>query len=208
MFEVYKNAASFLPHRCNDSCLVKRADGQLRCRKIDNVRASSDNTSHQYMNLPNNYSVPCLKILERIGLTDELEIDSDGNVKNFKSWLSFFHPLRHAPPTNPTNDMNISPEDRYTFSVCKSIQNAQRLTGTGGCSKYVYKYISKIDEQNYVAIEVNGEGRLVTKATFLHNTKVTSSKMAEDKEREKDIKKPQGFCIRQLEMLHYIIKYP
>ena len=124
--------------------MVKKADGQLSCRKIDNVRASNDNTSHQHMNLPNNYSVPCLKILERIELTDELEIDSDGNVTNFKNWLSFFHPLRHVRPTNPTNDMNISPVDGYTFAVCKSIQNVQRLTGTGGCSKYICKYISKI----------------------------------------------------------------
>lgn len=208
IFEVYDNAASFLPHRCNDSCLVKKADGEFRCRKIDNVRASNDNTSHQYMDLPNNYSVPCLKILERIGLTDELEIDSDGNVTNFRSWLSFFHPLRHVPPTNPTNDMNISPVDGYTFAVCKSMQNVQRLTGTGGCSKYVCKYISKIDEQNYVVIEVNGEGRLVTKSTFLHNTKISSSKMAEDKAREKDHKKPQGFCISHLEMLHNMLKYP
>ena len=87
---------------------MKRADGELHCRKIDNVRASTDNASHQYMNLPNDYSIQCVKMLERIGLTDKLEIDSDGNVKKFKSWLSFFHPLRHVPPTNPTNDLNIS----------------------------------------------------------------------------------------------------
>ena len=88
------------------------------------------------------------------------------------------------------------------------MQNVQRLIGTGGCSKYVCKYISKIDEQNYIVIEVDGKGRLVTKATFLHNTKITSSKIAEDKAREKDWKKPQGFCISHLEMLHNMLKYP
>ena len=44
VFEIYNNATSFLPHRCNDSCLVKKADGQLNCRKIDNV--SVEQTSH------------------------------------------------------------------------------------------------------------------------------------------------------------------
>ena len=39
---------------------------------------------------------------------------------------------------------------------------------------------------------VDGEGRLVTQATFLHNTKLTSSKIAEDKDRMKNEGKPQG----------------
>eukprot|EP00957_Ditylum_brightwellii_P198748 15149064-Ditylum_brightwellii.AAC.1 len=33
------------------------------------------------------------------------------------------------------------------------MQNVQRLTGTGRCSKYICKYIANIDEQNYVVIE-------------------------------------------------------
>ena len=60
------------------------------------------------------------------------------------------------------------------------MQNVQKLTGTGGCAKYVYKYILKIDEQNYIIIEVDWDGRLVSKDTFLHNTKVSSSRTAED----------------------------
>ena len=32
--------------------------------------------------------------------------------------------------------------------------------------------------------------------------------MAEDKAREKDHKKTQGFCISHLEMLHNMLKYP
>eukprot|EP00957_Ditylum_brightwellii_P175600 13370139-Ditylum_brightwellii.AAC.1 len=69
------------------------------------------------------------------------------------------------------------------------MQNIQKLTGTGGCSKYVCKCIAKFDEQNYVVVEANGEGRLVTKATFLHNKKVTSSKMGKDKDRERSTTK-------------------
>ena len=177
---MYEHAETYLPHRCNDRCIVKNEDGTFRCRKIDNVFASDDNRNHQFIPLPNDYSIPCLKVLEKAGLVDELEIDDDGNVTLFKSNLPFFHPKRHVPPTNPTNDINISPVEGYTFSVMKSMQNIQRLTGTGGCSKYVCKYIGNIDEQNYVVVEVNGEGKLMTKAHHLHNTKVTTSKMAED----------------------------
>jgi len=90
----------------------------------------------------------------------------------------------------------------------KSMQNIQRLTGTGGCSKYVCKYIGKIDEQNYVIVEVNGEGQLMTKAHHLHNTKVTSSKIAEDKDRKKNDGKTQGRTIAHTQMLHAILRYP
>ena len=50
--------------------------------------------------------------------------------------------------------------------------------------------------------------RLVTQATFLHNTKISSSKIAEDKARKKNDGKPQGRCISHLEMLHMQLKYP
>ena len=110
-------------------------------------------------------------------MIEELEIDDDGNVAKFKSTLDFFHPVRHIPPTNATDDMNISPVEGYTFAVCRSMQNIQVLTGAGGCSKYVLKYISKIDEQNYVVVSVEGQGKITTRANYLHNTKVTSSKI-------------------------------
>ena len=61
------------------------------------------------------------------------------------------------------------------------MENVQDLTGTGSCSKYFGNYILKMDENNYVVVSVEGAGKLVTKATFLHNTKITSSKMNEDK---------------------------
>ena len=61
------------------------------------------------------------------------------------------------------------------------MENVQKLTGTGGCSKHVYKYTVNIDEKNYVVIEVNGEVRLLLKNTFMNNAKVSSSKSSKDK---------------------------
>ena len=65
------------------------------------------------------------------------------------------------------------------------MQNVQVLTATGLCSTYCLKYCAKVDEQNCVIVDVDGTGKMVTKATYLHNTKVASSKMGEDKDREK-----------------------
>ena len=134
----------FLPRLCNDSCLVKNPDGTLRCRKLYNIIVVKDNTRHQFNPLPNDYSFECLQILQLIGLIDKLYIDDDKNDLKFKTSLPFFRIYRYVLPTNPTNYINISPVEGYTFSVCKSIQNFQVLTGTGGCSKYFYKYIVKI----------------------------------------------------------------
>ena len=206
--QVYENARKFCSHTCDDRCLVKNTDGSFRCRKLNNVKESEDNTKHTFKPLPNDYSVPCLRILEDIGLTSKLTIDEDGNVLEFQCDLAYFHPVRHIPPTNPSDDMNISPVEGYTFAVLGGMMNIQVLTGSGGCAKYVCKYIAGMDEQNYVVIEVDGTGKLVTKAIFLHNTKIASSKIAEDKERLKDKNKPQGRCISHMEMLHVILKYP
>ena len=82
------------------------------------------------------------------------------------------------------------------------MQNVQNLTGTGGASKYVCKYIATIDEQNYIVVYVNGEGHFITRSVFLHNTKVKSSKIAEDK-KEKRIKGRMK-VVRLLILSHYI----
>ena len=123
VISVYENATKFLSHRYNNKCLVYNPDGLFRCYKIDNLRASTDDTKHMFIPLPNNYSIPCLKILEEIGPTSELSIDENGNVINFKSPIPFFHPVRHVPPTKPTNDLNISHVEGYIFQLQKTMQN-------------------------------------------------------------------------------------
>ena len=72
------------------------------------------------------------------------------------------------------------------------MQNVKFLTDKGGCSQYVCNNISKNDEQNYVVVLVDISGKFFTKATFLHNTKVMTSKMGEDKDREKHKKRLKG----------------
>ena len=221
---VVKDASMFLGHKCNSRCLVKTSDGKFRCRKLNYLKVSNDNTKHTYQDLPNKIPKECLDRLRQIGMVDPLQVNENGYEKPWKSKLAFLHPRRHIPPTNPNNDINMSPVEGYTFANCRSMQNIQLLTQTGGVNKYVCKYISKIDEQNYVVVKANGtDGKgskiysgnnknrsamLMTKSTFLHNTKVTSSKIQEDKDRQKNLKYPQGRYISHVEMLHQMLKYP
>ena len=206
--EVVDNAANFLTHRCNDGCLVKNLDGTMRCRKPNNAKLTKDNTRHTHMALPNKYSVPCLRILEKVGLTTKLIIHDCGKIE-FESNLDYFHPKKHIPPTNPNDHTNGSPVISEFFVVMKGMQNAQQMNGAGGTAKYVCKYLAMVDAQNYVVIEVDGTGKLITKSRFLHNTKITSSNIAESKAKEKRMQdKNEGKCICDIEMLATMLKYP
>ena len=83
------------------------------------------------------------------------------------------------------------------------MQNAQKLVGVGGTAKYVCKYLSMVDAQNYVIVQVDGSGKLVTKAKFLHNTKI-----AEDRKKLKDKGKDEGRAVSDMEMLMGILLIP
>ena len=79
-----------------------------------------------------------------MGLKENIHIDFDGNILEFKSSIPFFLPYLHVPPTNSKNYLNISPLKGYTFSVCKSMQNVQVLTCKGNFYKYICEYIEKL----------------------------------------------------------------
>ena len=71
--------------------------------------------------------------------------------------------------------------------------NAQVITQTYGCNKFICKYVGKIDEQNYVVVSTSGNknGSLITIATFLNNTNISSPKLNEEKAFDKqNYKKP------------------
>ena len=53
------------------------------------------------------------------------------------------------------------------------------------------------------------KGSLVTKSTFLHNTKIASSKITKDeiKKAKRDKKDPHVWIIDLTEMIHYMLRY-
>ena len=164
-----------------------------------------------FLKLPNNHSFECVQRLRQVGLVEPPRFDAYGIEAELKSSHTFFHPQRHIPPTNASLDMNISPVEGYTFSATLSMQNVQYLIQCAGLNKYVCKYVGKIDEQNYVVVFANNKknGRLMTQSTFLHNTKIASSKHNEQKAKESkgEDKHPQGRAISLMEMVHIMLEY-
>lgn len=209
--DVQADARAFLAHICDHRCLQAIGNGKFVCWKLNNLYESSDNTSHIMKPLPSNFTPPCIQKLLEIGIIKPFCVSSNGFVPKFKSDHPFLNPVCHIPPTNPSDDMNISPVEGVLFATCLSMQNVQRLTECGSVNTYVCKYIGKIDNGNYVVAftDSNKHGGLVSRATFLHNTKISSLKINEEKNREsqRGSSHMSGQAISEMEMLHHILKY-
>ena len=106
----------------------------------------------------------------------------------------------------------MSPVIPEFFAVTKSMQNVQILHGTNGVAKYVVKYIVKFDQGNRCVVWANSHTGAVLRAEhqFLHNTKVTGSKINEDKVHKASRKwrHPEGRAISFPEMQQQILGYP
>ena len=152
---IAEDGNTILGHHCFPRCLVMVSPGVFKCRKLDNLKISHDNTKYVFKELPNDYSLECLERLVQIGIIEPIHVTEDGYEVPFKSSLEYFHSKHHIPPTNPTGDINMSPVDGYLFTACRSIHNVQWLTNSGGVNKYVVKYIGKIDEESYVIISTD-----------------------------------------------------
>ena len=216
VYTIQDLARGILAHKCNPRCMQCKGDGEVpenfKCRKPNNLKISPDNTQHCHIPLPINHSPECVEKLVAIGLAEPIVYNEFGVPSEFKSSSSFFHPTRHVPPTNPHDDLNISPVEGKTFAACRSMQNVQWLTLSGGLNKYVCKYIGKIDENNHVIIRAHPHdpGVLISQKTFLHNTKISSSAINELKalEKKRGNKGPMGRAISLMEMWQMMMGYP
>ena len=218
--EIEKLGNSILPHRCDAGCMyrVKPGNGPdcFRCRKIDNLLRSNDNTKHTYQPLPVRTTPECQQVLQGIQLMDEPTVDEFGYTSPTEKYHHpLLNPCRHIPPTNP-NDVhtNISPVTPYLFVQLKSMQNTQIIAQTNGCNKYCNKYLNKQDEQCKVIVSTNSHrhGTLVAMNYFRHNTGITTSRINEElhfKEVSKNryAKHPQANIICNMHMLHSMLGY-
>ena len=66
--DMINDAKSFLGHVCNSRCLMKMADGSFKCRKLNNLKVSKDNTKHTFMSFNNDLPQNCIDRLVRIGV--------------------------------------------------------------------------------------------------------------------------------------------
>ena len=96
------------------------------------------------IDLPKQFSKPCIKRLEKSGLDTLIRNECNKN-NSFKSYFDYFN-LEKNSPWEYGGD-NISPCETIMFTACRSIQNIQYLIVLGGSFKYCCKYVGNIDKK-------------------------------------------------------------
>ena len=225
--EVTNRADKILRHKCDDRCKIHIGPGNsvkdFACRKMHSVRDCPDHNRHSYVPIKYKFQKTTLDLLQDIGMyepptttvRDESYFQDDinqesGLVSNSpqdtqqgKFTHPYFEPKRHIAPCNFNATCNMSPVILDFFVALKSMQNAQALDHTNGISKYICKYIGKFDNGNYIILcEDSHTGEWVLGKTRLHNTKIVTSKINEDKAFNNDRNKnhPKGRDMPHLEI--------
>jgi len=104
------------------------------------------------------------------------------------------------PPCNQNATCNMSPVITDLF-ILFSMANVQVIGHDNGIVKYILKYVAKFDQGNCISASTDiHTGSLVIRSQFLHNTKITSSEMNEDKAHQQSRSKHQ-LCYRDLPMM-------
>ena len=183
----------FLKHTCKPRCQmrIKPGDGPecFKCKKIHAVRDHPDPTQHAYIQIPVKLKQETLDMLVRIGMAERVDDD------NVEYSHPFFKPTRHMAPCVSNAEDNMSPVTTDLFILFKSMCNVQFICCSNGIVKYILKYVAKFDECNRVTASSNiHTGAVEVGSTFLHNTKIATSKINEDKslDNRRDKKRPQG----------------
>ena len=204
-----EQAKSFLSHQHSDRCMRRTGPGDydLVCRVPDARLISKDITSFSENVLNVNHSANSIRVMERLGLCKQLK-DTDGEFVPTREYLKakrIYAPVRHG-------EGNITPVLGRFFAATRSSMNVQICT-SNGTTRYVVKYLVKIDENNYVtfgATQQKGDTKLKAEKVFMCNTKVTSSAINEAKKlrssRHRD--RPRGRTIACTEMIQLILGFP
>lgn len=196
----------FLNHKCNDRCLMRIGPGDgpenFRCRKMHSYKDNPDPTKHSYVPFNIKFQDTTLKIFEELELY--IPPEDEHGVGTFLH--DYLKPCRHIGPCPSSATCNMSPVVVDFFAGTLSMQNIQVLAGTNGVTKYVTKYISKVDDGNMtLLLQDIHTGEFILGKIHLHNTKIVRSKINEDAafQRNRNKNHPRGrdwshFEIRQL----------
>ena len=90
--------------------------------------------------------------------------------------------------------------------------NYQILTGTNRVARYVVKYIVKLDECNRITVwaDAHTGAAIRVEKQFLHNTKIVTSKIYEEKafKKSRKSKHPTGRAIAFVECMQHLLVIP
>ena len=210
--DVIATAAEILPHNCDKRCKLrvdKTGDDNvdLKCKKKHPVFDSIDPLSDDFIPVSINPSEACLDALQQCKLYEP----PSNEWPNGRFLHPMLKPKRHMGKVTPSARENMSPVNPRFFALTRSMQNLQVITETNGVSRYVVKYVIKMDRGNRCSIWADAHTGSVLRADyqFLHNTKISRSAKNEDEAHAKSRRKgkPSGRFIGACEMIHQILSH-
>ena len=163
---------------------------------------------HEFIPINYEFTEACKSVLEDCGLYNPpSQTQPRGELLH-----RLLNPKRHMGRCNPGARCNMSPVISEFFAATQSMQNFQVLTSTNGVSRYVTKYITKMDTNNRCTIHADAHtgASMRVQNTFLHNTKITRSAIneAEAFRRSREHNLPEGRRIAVVEMLQQLTGTP
>ena len=192
-FEMTELAERILPHKCSKRCMIRISDGEgpecFQCKKPHPTAGRRDPLEDEFRDTKFSLSAECMETLERIGV---YKPPVDGALRGtFENVL--FRPTRHFGRCDPKAKENMSPVIPEMFGATQSMQNAQVMTTTNGVARYVVKYLTERDQNNQVTVapSVHNSANMLVDTKFLHNTKITCSRINEEKAHQKSNRKNQ-----------------
>jgi predicted GIY-YIG superfamily endonuclease len=208
--DIYRDAISFLTHRCNSRCQIPKLDdnGEVTfvCKVPANTLLSPQPQIHTIQPVDVRHSPTALAVLLRLGLARE-----SLTVSNRKN-IEITHPMlkmeRHIPKCSQ-HDAKFSPTNGRLFVMMPSSQNLQYCTGHS-LALYLTSYVTEIDRVSLIFIRpptTDMANTLRLEHHSLNNTKIRSVAKYHADNLKKNMKTknlPCGRAITHMEALTVI----
>lgn len=209
-----------LPHKHRRRCYVitKRTDEngsevKKACKVTDNWNSSDNNSEHSFLRIPVKHSQEAIEIMQALGVAAATPSDHpEGKDVDFVPLLDWLDPIKHIPPAHGDEGI-ISPVIGVLVAINPNTDNCQ-LTSGYFISRYLAKYISKIDEYGRIYVtppkSLSDPGRFDIDGKTVLNTKITSNKLhlAEQATKTSSKKRSSGLAINVADVYLKIFGYP
>ena len=174
-----------LPHQHKRRCyIVCRSSGNkltLRCKAKDNWKNSKSKGEHSFRQIPVNHTQDAIRIMQRIGVAAKQNGVITGEGKSddlqFIPLVDWLEATEHIPPSHGDEGI-ISPVIGALIAVNQNCDNCQ-LTNSYFISRYLSKYIAKIDEYGRIYVSPPGDmdkpNEFSVQGDTNLNTKITSN---------------------------------
>ena len=177
-FQAKRDALQYLGHECRSRrCLRRTGPGEndFECRVPDIYHSSPNPTKHTYVKHSLKHTPEAWAIYENVRLArrNHLHCTYDANS-------SLLECVEHYPPSL-WEGKKFSPCHRELFLALRGNQNLQ-IVHRHHNTKYLIKYVVKIDENNrvFIGVDRKNDNKFQLEQHFLHNTKIDSSRRHEE----------------------------